>query len=346
MAEKLLEIRDLHLEFKTFDGVAKVLAGVDLTLHRGDVYGLVGETGCGKSMTALSIPRLIPMPPGRITQGEIIFNGENLLEKSEGQMERFRAKHLGVIFQDPVTNLNPMFTVREQLIDAVIFQQHYGTTNNALWRAVMPSARQRRKDALQRAIELLDLVGIPQAATRIHDYPHQFSGGMRQRVLIAMALAGEPDLLIADEPTTALDVTIQAQILRLIKSLVKKLGLTVLLITHNLGVVAKTCEKVAVMYSGRVIEESPVRELFRNPKHPYTQGLIQAVPRKESNRGGLIGIPGTIPDLNHPPAGCRFHPRCPHVMDPCRTTVPSASAMTSAHNVYCHLYPQMDEVAT
>ena len=346
MAENLLEIRDLHLEFKTFEGVAKVLAGVDLTLQRGDIYGLVGETGCGKSMTALSIPRLIPMPPGRITQGEVIFDGENLLEKTENQMVQFRAQRLGVIFQDPVTNLNPMFTVREQLVDAVIFQQHFGSTNNALWRVVNPTARQRRKDALKRAIELLDLVGIPQAEKRIHDYPHQFSGGMRQRVLIAMALAGEPDLLIADEPTTALDVTIQAQILRLIASLVKKLGLTVLLITHNLGVVAKTCEKVAVMYSGRVIEEAPVRELFRNPKHPYTQGLIQAVPSKESSRGGLIGIPGIIPDLNNPPQGCRFHPRCPHVMDECQSLVPAATGITDEHSVYCHLYPQPEKVVT
>lgn len=340
MAENLLEIRNLELEFNTFDGVAKVLAGVNLTLKRGDVYGLVGETGCGKSMTALSIPRLIPMPPGRITNGEVLFKGENLLEKSESQMQQFRARHLGVIFQDPVTNLNPMFTVREQLVDAVLYQREYDKNNSALWRAVVPSARQRRKDALKRAIELLKLVGIPQAEERIHDYPHQFSGGMRQRVLIAMALAGEPDLLIADEPTTALDVTIQAQILRLFQSLVKQLDLTVLLITHNLGVVAKVCEKVAVMYAGRVVEEAPVRELFRAPKHPYTQGLIQAVPSKETARGGLLGIPGIIPDLIDAPQGCRFHPRCAHVMDQCRQVVPELTHIRDDHGVYCHLYPQ------
>jgi oligopeptide/dipeptide ABC transporter ATP-binding protein len=342
MRDNLLEIRDLHLEFNTFDGIAKVLAGVDLTLRRGDFLGLVGETGCGKSLTAMSIARLIPMPPGKITQGEVIFNGENLLEKTEGEMERFRANHLSVIFQDPVTNLNPMFSVREQLIDAVIYQSENVARNNFFWRAVMPSARQRRKDAFDSAVELLQLVGIPQAEKRIHEYPHQFSGGMRQRVLIAMALAGEPELLIADEPTTALDVTIQAQILRLIKSLVNQLGLTVLLITHNLGVVAKTCDRVAVMYAGRVIEESSVRELFNHPKHPYTQGLIKALPRKESQRGGLEGIPGLIPDLYDPPVGCRFHPRCAHAMPHCRSVVPGATAIGGEHRVWCHLY---DEVA-
>ena len=340
MGETLLEIKDLHLEFNTFDGAAKVLAGVNLTIERGDVIGLVGETGCGKSMTALSIPRLIPMPPGKITQGQVMFKGENLLDKSEHQMEQFRATHLGMIFQDPVTNLNPMFSIREQLIDAVLYQQEYGIRQNWFTRRVMPSVRQRHKDALQRGIELLDLVGIPNAAERIHEYPHQFSGGMRQRVLIAMALAGDPDILIADEPTTALDVTIQAQILRLIRRLVDELGLTVLLITHNLGVVARTCEKVAVMYSGRVIEESPVRELFKDPKHPYTQGLIHAVPKKDTGRGGLVGIPGTIPDLTQPPQGCRFHPRCQHVMDVCHDVVPGTTPVAPSHQVYCHLYEQ------
>jgi oligopeptide/dipeptide ABC transporter ATP-binding protein len=343
MSDNLLEIKNLHLEFDTFDGVAKVLAGVDLTLKRGEFIGLVGETGCGKSMTAMSIPRLIPMPPGKITQGEVIFSGENLLEKTERDMERFRANHIGVIFQDPVTNLNPMFSVREQLIDAVVYQREYGTRNNFVWRALLPSARQRRKEAFERAVELLKLVGIPQAERRIHDYPHQFSGGMRQRVLIAMALAGEPDLLIADEPTTALDVTIQAQILRLINSLGRQLGLTVLLITHNLGVVAKTCGRVAVMYSGRVIEESPVRELFSNPKHPYTQGLIKALPRKESLRGGLEGIPGMIPDLYEPPEGCRFHPRCPDAMARCRSDVPGAMTIGEGHRAWCHLLDEAVE---
>ncbi len=336
----LLNIEDLHLEFHTYDGIVKVLAGVNLQMKRGDVLGLVGETGCGKSITSLSVPRLIPMPPGKITAGRVTFAGEDILSKSESEMEAFRAQHLGMIFQDPTTNLNPLFTIREQLVDAVLYQKAMGQKVPGRWKGFMPSVRQMRKDAHERAVELMQLTGIPDGDKRIHDYPHQFSGGMRQRVLIAMALAGDPDLLIADEPTTALDVTIQAQILRLIRSLVKQLGLTVLLITHNLGVVARTCERVAVMYSGRVIEESPVRELFKNPQHPYTQGLIAAVPQKETSRGGLIGIPGMIPNLIDPPQGCRFHPRCEHAMDICRTKVPATTTISENHRTSCFLYEE------
>ena len=334
----LLNIEDLHLEFHTYDGVVKVLAGVNLKMQRGDVLGLVGETGCGKSMTALSVPRLIPMPPGKITAGRVSFDGEDILSKSEGEMESFRASRLGMIFQDPVTNLNPLFTIREQLVDAVLYQRARGQSVPGRWRGFQPSVRQMRKEAHERAVELMRLTGIPDGDKRIYDYPHQFSGGMRQRVLIAMALAGDPDLLIADEPTTALDVTIQAQILRLIRSLVQQLGLTVLLITHNLGVVARSCERVAVMYSGRVIEESPVRELFQNPKHPYTRGLINAVPKKDVDRGGLVGIPGMIPNLIDPPAGCRFHPRCEHVMEICRRDVPPDIRISRDHSASCFLY--------
>ncbi len=334
----LLNIENLHLEFDTYDGLVKVLAGVDLSMRRGDVLGLVGETGCGKSMTALSVPRLIPMPPGRITAGRVRFNGEDILNKPESDMEAFRARHLGMIFQDPVTNLNPLFTIREQLVDAVLYQRAQGKKVPGRWRGFLPSARQLRKDAHERALELMRLTGIPDGERRIYEYPHQFSGGMRQRVLIAMALAGDPDLLIADEPTTALDVTIQAQILRLIRSLVSQLGLTVLLITHNLGVVARSCERVAVMYAGRVIEEAPVRELFRNPKHPYTRGLIAAVPKKEVARGGLVGIPGMIPNLIDPPSGCRFHPRCQHTMDICRQAVPKPVPVGEQHTAACTLY--------
>ena len=336
----LLNIQNLHLEFDTYDGLVKVLAGVDLSMRRGDVLGLVGETGCGKSMTALSVPRLIPMPPGRITAGRVIFNGEDVLDKSESDMEAFRARHLGMIFQDPVTNLNPLFTIREQLVDAVLYQRAQGQAVPGRWRGFLPSARQLRKDAHERAVELMRLTGIPDGDKRIYDYPHQFSGGMRQRVLIAMALAGDPDLLIADEPTTALDVTIQAQILRLIRSLVSQLGLTVLLITHNLGVVARSCERVAVMYAGRVIEEAPVRELFRNPKHPYTRGLIAAVPQKEVDRGGLAGIPGMIPNLIDPPGGCRFHPRCEHAMSVCSERVPQPTTVGEEHTASCYLYEE------
>ena len=336
----LLNIEDLHLEFHTYDGVAKVLAGVNLKMQRGDVLGLVGETGCGKSMTALAVPRLIPMPPGKITAGRVTFDGEDLLSKSESEMEAFRARRLGMIFQDPVTNLNPLFTIREQLVDAVLYQRAHGQSVPGRWRGFQPSVRQMRKDAHERAVELMRLTGIADGDKRIYEYPHQFSGGMRQRVLIAMALAGDPDLLIADEPTTALDVTIQAQILRLIRSLVSQLGLTVLLITHNLGVVARSCERVAVMYAGRVIEESPVRELFKNPKHPYTRGLIAAVPQKDVGRGGLEGIPGIIPNMINPPAGCRFHPRCDHVMDVCRGRVPPATTVGAEHSASCFLYEE------
>ena len=336
----LLNIENLHLEFHTYDGVAKVLAGVSLQMRRGDVLGLVGETGCGKSMTALSVARLIPMPPGKITAGRVSFDGEDILDKSESEMEAFRARRLGMIFQDPVTNLNPLFTIREQLVDAVLYQRAQGQKVPGRWRGFVPSVRQLRREAHERAVELMRLTGIPDGDKRIYEYPHQFSGGMRQRVLIAMALAGDPDLLIADEPTTALDVTIQAQILRLIRSLVQQLGLTVLLITHNLGVVARTCERVAVMYAGRVIEESPVRELFKNPKHPYTRGLINTVPQKNTDRGGLAGIPGMIPNLIQPPAGCRFHPRCEHVMEVCRRETPSVRQVGAAHSALCFLYEE------
>ena len=338
--DTLLDIQDLHLQFKTFDGTARVLAGVNLSMRRGDVLGLVGETGCGKTMTALSVARLIPMPPGEITSGRVLFNGEDVLLKSDDEMQQFRARHLGMIFQDPVTNLNPLFSIREQLMDAVLYRQEINGMAAVRWRGFMPSVRQKRREAFERAVDLMRLVGIPEPERRIHEYPHQFSGGMRQRVLIAMALAGEPDLLIADEPTTALDVTIQAQILRLIKQLVDQLHLTVLLITHNLGVVARTCERVAVMYAGRVVEEAPVAELFRNPQHPYTQGLIKALPGKHTARGQLQNIPGTIPNLNDPPPGCRFHPRCAQVMDVCRREVPGRVTVGPDHHVYCHLYSE------
>ena len=337
----LLEIQNLHLEFKTFDGVAKVLAGVNLTMPRGEVLGLVGETGCGKSLTALSIAGLIPKRTATITAGRILFDGDDLLQKTPREMQKFRARRLGMIFQDPTTNLNPLFTVREQLIDAVLYQR-VGAERHVpgRWRSFTPAARRLRQAALERAIELMQLVGIPDAPKRIAEYPHQFSGGMRQRVLIAMALAGEPELLIADEPTTALDVTIQAQILRLIHDLVEKLNLSVLLITHNLGVIARLCDHVAVMYAGRVVEDAPMRQLFKNPKHPYTQGLLNAVPTKHTQRRGLQGIDGVIPNLIDPPSGCRFHTRCPHVMDVCREVVPEATEVDPQHKVYCHLYAE------
>lgn len=341
-SDPLVQIRDLRLNFNTFDGVAKVLAGVDLELHRGDVLGLVGETGCGKTMTALSIPRLIPCPPGEIVAGQVLFAGEDVLAKTEAEMQMLRARRMAMIFQDPTTNLNPVFTIEEQMVDAILSKDGYrdtlGYSPFANW---MPSVRERRRQARRRAIEMLRRVGIPQPEMRIHNYPHEFSGGMKQRVLIAMAIAGQPDLLIADEPTTALDVSIQAQILRLIRDLVRELDLTVLLITHNLGVVAQVCHKVAVMYAGRVVEQGDVRQIFRQPQHPYTVGLLQALPTRDRQKGELAGISGSIPNFIDPPLGCRFHPRCPHAMPHCREEPPPPVLMLQdGRKVACHLYTE------
>ena len=336
----LIEIRNLKLNFHTFDGVSKVLAGVDLQVEKGDVMGLVGETGCGKTMTALSIQRLIPCPPGQIIDGEVLFEGEDVLKKSEAEMQELRASRIAMIFQDPTTNLNPVFTIEEQMVDAILCrmgeQWALGLTPFTRWQ---PSTQEKRRQARAKAVEMLTRVGIPNAEHRIHSYPHEFSGGMKQRVLIAMAMAGEPHLLIADEPTTALDVSIQAQILRLIKELVNEYHLSVLLITHNLGVVAKICNKVAVMYAGRVVEVGTIREIFKSPKHPYTVGLLNAIPTHERKRGELQGIAGSIPNLLNPPLGCRFHPRCPHVMPQCSAEPPPAVIpLTRTQRVACHLY--------
>jgi oligopeptide/dipeptide ABC transporter ATP-binding protein len=336
----LVEIRDLRLNFHTFDGASKVLAGVNLTVERGDVMGLVGETGCGKTMTALSIPRLIPCPPGEIVGGEVCFDGENVLAKTEGEMQELRATRIAMIFQDPTTNLNPVFTIEEQMIDAILCRMGQkwalGLTPFSRWSG---SVREQRRLARQKAVEMLRRVGIPQAEMRIHSYPHEFSGGMRQRVLIAMAMAGEPQLLIADEPTTALDVSIQAQILRLMRELVNEYHLSVLLITHTLGVVARICNKVAVMYAGRVVETGTIHEIFKSPKHPYTVGLLNAIPTRERKRGELQGIPGSIPNLLNPPAGCRFHPRCSQAMPQCKLEpAPGIIPLSRTHEVACHLY--------
>jgi len=318
---QLLKIRDLHLEFQTYDGVAQVLNGVDLDLDTGHIMGLVGETGCGKSLTALTISRLVATPPGRYTGGSVQFRGEELLTKTEAEMEKLRGRKIAMIFQDPTTNLNPVFTIEQQLVDVILAQ---GST----------TGRVSRKAARERAVALLVKVGIPDAAKRIKSYPYEFSGGMKQRVLIAMALAGNPDLLIADEPTTALDVSIQAQILRLIKDLVREMNLTVLLVTHNLGVVAQVCDSVTVMYAGNVVETGPVREIFKRPRHPYTRGLLASVPAVGRE---LAGIPGAIPNLINPPSGCRFHPRCAYATDECRTALaPAVQGVGPGHSVHCY----------
>lgn len=318
---QLLKIRDLHLEFQTYDGVARVLNGVDLDLETGHIMGLVGETGCGKSLTALTISRLVATPPGRYTAGSVQFHGEELLTRTEAEMEKLRGRKIAMIFQDPTTNLNPVFTIEQQMVDVILAQ------GNTIGRAALKAARER-------AVALLVKVGIPDAAKRIKSYPYEFSGGMKQRVLIAMALAGNPDLLIADEPTTALDVSIQAQILRLIKDLVREMNLTVLLVTHNLGVVAQVCDLVTVMYAGNVVETGPVREIFKRPRHPYTRGLIASVPAVGRE---LAGIPGSIPNLIDPPSGCRFHPRCPYATEECRTALPPAvQGEGPGHRVHCY----------
>ena len=337
--EALVDIQNLHLDMVTLDGVAHVLNGVNLTIHRGDLVGLVGETGCGKSLTAMSIPQLIPQPPARYTEGKVYFLGENVLEKSEAQLRHLRAHHIGVIFQDPMTGLNPVFTIEQQMVDAILSREDaiFATYWGLKW---LPSNRERRRSAHERAVALLRRVGIPEPERRIHAYPHEFSGGMRQRVLIAMAIAGRPDLLLADEPTTALDVSVQAQILRLIAELVREIQLTVLLITHNIGVVAQLCNRIAIMYAGTVVEEGPVRRVLRAPHHPYTKGLLKAIPTEATSRGTLQGIPGSVPNLYYPPPGCRFAPRCSSARSACTLQKPSMSTVDVDHQVACVLYSE------
>jgi peptide/nickel transport system ATP-binding protein len=339
----LVEIKDLRLDFRTFDGVSRVLNGVNLKVWRGDVLGLVGETGCGKTMTALSIPRLIPCPPGEITSGQVLFEGEDVLQKTQEEMRLLRARKLAMIFQDPTTSLNPVFSIGDQMIDVIGSRRDTSRASKLSLLGglggVFPAIRGLRQTARERAIEMLQRVGLGDASERIDDYPHQFSGGMRQRVLIAMALSEAPSLLIADEPTTALDVSIQAQILRLIEELVQELHLSVLLITHNLGVVAKMCQRVAVMYAGVVVEYGGIIDVFKNPKHPYTVGLLRAIPTYGTKKGEIKGIPGSVPNFLDPPPGCRFHPRCDHATPRCAEEPPPApTEVAPNHEVSCFLY--------
>ena len=330
----LVEIKNLRLSFTSFDGISNVLDGVNLTIRRGEILGIVGETGSGKTITALSIPRLFT---GGRPSGEVLFDGENVLAKSGRELQQFRAKRLGMVFQDPTTNLNPVFTVGELMTDAVLTQRH-GVSG---WKLFGPGKwlnRRQRRGAYEEAIQLLDFVGIPDPARRMHDYPHQFSGGQKQRILIAMALAGNPDLLVADEPTTALDVAIQSQILRLIQRVVQERQVAVLLITHDMGVIAKICHRVAVMYGGVVVEEGPVHEIFEQPKHPYTRGLLKAIPTQDMEQGELRGIPGAPPSFLNPPTGCRFHPRCPDRLAHCHLHAPATVPVGPEHTTACYLY--------
>jgi peptide/nickel transport system ATP-binding protein len=321
MAEPLLEIRGLKTYFATDYGMVQAVDGVDLVIGRGETVGVVGESGCGKTVTALSVLKLIPMPPGRIVAGQILWQGRDLVPLRPQDMRDIRAREIAIVFQEPMTSLNPVYTVGEQIAEVV--RRHTGLG---------------RRAALARTIDMLGLVQIPNPKRRVHDYPHQFSGGMRQRVMIAMALSCDPKLLIADEPTTALDVTIQAQILELLADLKSRLGMAIMLITHAMGVVAETAQRVVVMYAGKVIEESTVDKLFSRPRHPYTQGLIRSIPRIDlaaTRKVRLETIGGTVPSLLSPPPGCRFAPRCRYAEPICREAVPPLREIEPGHKVAC-----------
>jgi oligopeptide/dipeptide ABC transporter ATP-binding protein len=321
-SDVVLSLRNLCTYFQTDEGIVKAVDGLSFDLHKGETLGLVGESGCGKSVTNLSIMKLIPSPPGRIVAGEALFKGRNVFELSERDLRKLRGNDISMIFQDPMTSLNPFLRISTQLIETI--RLHQGLSKTA---------------ARAKAVEALAMVGIPNAERRVDSYPHQFSGGMRQRVMIAMALLCRPTVLIADEPTTALDVTIQAQILDIIKELSSRLGTSVILITHDLGVVAGMCDNVCVMYAGRVVEKSPVAELFRDPKHPYTQGLIRSVPRVDRrNAERLVSIQGQPPNLIGLPDCCPFYPRCESAMDVCRISYPAAETIAEGRSVSCWLY--------
>lgn len=319
--ERILEVKDLHVSFHTYAGEVQAVRGVNFHVNKGECVAIVGESGCGKSVTAQSIMKLIPMPPGKIKQGQILFNGQDIVKKSNKEMEAIRGKEIGMIFQDPMTSLNPTMTIGNQIMEGLI--KHQNMTKAA---------------ARERAIELLSLVGIPQPDRRLNQYPHEFSGGMRQRAMIAIALACNPKLLIADEPTTALDVTIQAQILDLMKELQKKTETSIIMITHDLGVVAEMCDRVIVMYAGKVIETGTVDEIFYNPKHPYTKGLLRSVPRLDLNKEEpLTPIFGTPPDLLKPPVGCGFAARCESAMKVCLEYDPQLEKVGNTQHAACWL---------
>ena len=336
---RLLDVKDLHVHFHTFEGTAKVLEGITFSLEPGDTLGLVGESGCGKSVTAQTIIGLLPRPPADVVAGEIWFEGENLLRKTALEMRALRGTRISMVFQDPMSYLNPVFTIGEQLVDVVLAHRGNGAYGAAGAVARRLWSKQEVRAARKVAIDLLRRVNIPQPEQRLNHYPHEFSGGMRQRVLLAMGLAGSPRLLLADEPTTALDVTIQAQILRLLAGLVARQGISVLLISHDLGVVSRLCRRVAVMYAGTIVEAADAGRLFRNPLHPYTQGLLRSIPRNVPRQEPLEGIAGAPPNLVAPPSGCRFHPRCPKAMAVCREVKPLPVQVEPGHTVNCHLYP-------
>ncbi len=327
MAEPLLRVTGLKTQFNTEEGIVKAVDGVSFDIQAGEILGLVGESGCGKSVSALSILRLIPNPPGKIVSGEVIFEGEDMREMSESEIRHVRGNKIAMIFQEPMTSLNPVLTIGRQITETLELHM-----------------KMNRRAATDRAVELLTMVGIPDARARIGDYPHQFSGGMRQRVMIAMALSCDPKLLLADEPTTALDVTIQAQILDILTRLTHELGTAVIIITHNLGVVARYAARVNVMYAGKIVESANADELYRNPRHPYTLGLLKSVPRlDEKLKTKLDPIDGMPPDLVNLPAGCSFQPRCVFAVDRCREESPSLMAVANEHHSACWEWERVAE---
>jgi oligopeptide transport system ATP-binding protein len=315
----LLEVRDLRTYFDTEDGTVKAVDGISFELKRGETLGIVGESGSGKSVTNLSIIRLIPSPPGKIVSGKVLFDGKDVLRLSEDEVRKVRGRRIAMIFQDPMTSLNPFMKISRQLMEMT--ELHLG---------------HNKEQAFDHAVEMLETVGIPDARSRVNNYPHEFSGGMRQRVMIAMALSCRPELLIADEPTTALDVTIQAQILELIKKLKQETGTSVILITHDLGVVAGMTNHLIVMYAGKVFEQAPTSEIFECPGNPYTKGLLKSVPDPTAEQGQLYQIPGAPPDVARLPPGCPFAPRCYRAEDICRKEFPPFVALTSDHHSLCH----------
>lgn len=322
MSEKMLQVKNLKTYYYTEEGVIPAVDGLDFEVEQGETFAIVGESGCGKSVTSLSILRLVPSPPGRILEGEILYNGEDLLKKTEKQMREIRGNEISMVFQEPMTSLNPVFTVGRQIGESFMYHQNMG-----------------KKEAHEKAIEMLRLVGIPTPEKVVDDYPHQLSGGMRQRVMIAMALACNPRLLIADEPTTALDVTIQAQILRLLKKLKEKTGTSIILITHDLGIVAQIAQRVMVMYSGQAVESCDVRTIYKNPLHPYTTGLLASIPKlTDDDLEELPSIPGMVPSPGELPEGCRFAPRCAKCGKRCLKEKPELKEAEPGHKVRCFLY--------
>jgi oligopeptide/dipeptide ABC transporter ATP-binding protein len=321
MAEQVLALDDLTVRFRLRRGELTAVDGVSFAVHRGETFGLVGESGSGKSVTARAIMRLIPDPPGEIARGRIVFEGRDVMELSDAEMRALRGRRIAMVFQEPMSALNPVFTVCAQISDAL-------RTNLGL----------SKQEARERVVELLALVGIPSPQKRLDSYVHEFSGGMRQRVMLAMALSCDPKFLIADEPTTALDVTIQATILDLITSMIDRFGMSLIFITHNLGVVAHACDRIGVMYASHIVELGTKHEIFRNPQHPYTIGLLNSIPRLDTTAKYLTPIPGTVCNMMEPPTGCKFHPRCAHAMDVCKREIPVLREIAPGHHAACHLH--------